>query len=125
MLQKKFYVYTFTDPNDGKIFYIGMEDRLRRSEKFSGENHPCFGTKITEEHKKKISESRLAAIESGQIQVLVGEKHPNAKLKVEQVLEIRSLYATGEYSLTQLATRFAVSFRHISDIVNRKRWRSI
>ena len=54
-----------------------------------------------------------------------GEKHGQSKLSENQVLEIRRLHETGEYSQRGLAKMFGVSFQHVSDIVNRKKWQHI
>ena len=53
---------------------------------------------------------------------LKGSKHGMAKLTEDQVLEIRKLYATGDYTQTALAKMFGVSQDLISRIVNRKIW---
>ncbi|MBM6630328.1 HNH endonuclease [Mammaliicoccus vitulinus] len=49
-----------------------------------------------------------------------GKKSNTGKLSIEQVLEIRRLYATGKYTLKELAKEFNVSLMNISYIVNRK-----
>ena len=54
-----------------------------------------------------------------------GSKHYRAKLNEDQVLEIRRLHATGEYTKTALAKIFGVTQMLISYIVNRKRWKHI
>ena len=54
-----------------------------------------------------------------------GEKHGRAKLSGDQVLEIRRLYKTGEYSQRGLGKIFGVYRAAISKIVNRKTWRHI
>lgn len=48
-----------------------------------------------------------------------------SKLTQEQVLEIRKLYATGNYTQRQLADMFNVDQTLISQIVNRKIWKHI
>lgn len=42
------------------------------------------------------------------------------KLSIEQVLEIRKLYATGKYKQIELAEKFSISQNNISHIVNYK-----
>lgn len=37
-----------------------------------------------------------------------GTKHPNSKLTSEQVIEMRTLYATGEFTLQQLAEAYKI-----------------
>lgn len=51
-----------------------------------------------------------------------GEKHGRAKLTADQVLEIRRLHATGEWSHNQLALKFGVSNGTIWCIINRRNW---
>jgi len=51
-----------------------------------------------------------------------GEKNGNSKLTKEQVLEIRKLFAEKQFSQSQLARMFNISYRQINTIVNRKSW---
>jgi len=55
----------------------------------------------------------------------VGETNPGAKLTEKQVLRIRKLYATGEYSQTALAAAYGVTAANVHDIVHRNNWRHI
>lgn len=57
----------------------------------------------------------------GRHKVVKGEKHYTAKLNDRQVLEIRSLYATGKYLQREIAALYGVRENHISRIVNGKR----
>ena len=52
-----------------------------------------------------------------------GASHGPSKLTVDQVLEIRSLYASGAYTQDQLGRRFGTTQPCISRIVRRKAWR--
>jgi len=54
-----------------------------------------------------------------------GSKHGMSKLDESQVLEIRKLYATGDYYQKDLAKIFDVSRRLIGLIINRKNWKHI
>jgi hypothetical protein len=54
-----------------------------------------------------------------------GEKHSNCKLTNEQVLEIRELYSTGNYSQIELSKKFQVFDSAINMIIKRKRWKHI
>jgi len=54
-----------------------------------------------------------------------GSEHVNSKLNEDQVLEIRKLYKTGDYTKTALGKIFCVSDVNIGDIINRKRWKHI
>lgn len=51
-----------------------------------------------------------------------GELQGQSKLKKEEVLEIRKLYKTGNYSQRKLAEKFKVNQGHIGKIVRRERW---
>lgn len=54
-----------------------------------------------------------------------GEKSGSAKLIGEDVLKIRLLYSTGEYSQKKIGEMFGVKQMAISRIINKKRWRHI
>ena len=49
-----------------------------------------------------------------------GSKSGTGKLSIEQVLEIRRLYKTGEYTQVELAEKFNVSRNNIGYIITRK-----
>lgn len=51
-----------------------------------------------------------------------GERSGKAVLKNEQVREIRRLYATGDYSMNELAEKYNVHHATIWKIVNNKRY---
>lgn len=54
-----------------------------------------------------------------------GEKVHNSKATVEQVIEIRVLYETGEYKQSELAERFDLNYNMIYNIVNRNTYKHI
>ncbi len=54
-----------------------------------------------------------------------GEKSCMAKLRNEDVLDMRAKYATGNYTQKQLAAPYGISRRHVSDILNRVNWKHI
>ena len=60
--------------------------------------------------------------DNGLQKAIKGSKHYRAKLSENQVLEIRKLYKTGDYTQTALGKIFGVSGRYIGDIINRKNW---
>lgn len=49
-----------------------------------------------------------------------GEKHPNCRIRVEDVLEMRSRAKTEPHSL--IAADFSISRRHASDVIAGRRW---
>jgi len=55
----------------------------------------------------------------------VGETNPTAKLTEKQVLKIRKLYATGEYTMISIATAYGVTKVCVLLIVHRRRWTHI
>jgi len=54
-----------------------------------------------------------------------GEEHANAKLTAEDVLLIRELQITGQYTLTELGKLFGVTKQNIRSVVSRRTWRHI
>lgn len=54
-----------------------------------------------------------------------GERSPKAKLKEAQVLEIRRLHKTGEWSYQRLAAKFGIDQSNVGYIVKRRSWRHL
>ena len=54
-----------------------------------------------------------------------GERHHLSKLTKEDVIRIRDLYATGNYSQQKISEMFCVNRPAIQKIVNRERWNHI
>lgn len=54
-----------------------------------------------------------------------GEKAFKAKLTADIVREIRTLYATGNYSKSELGRKFGVGHKSIECLINFKSWRHI
>lgn len=52
-----------------------------------------------------------------------GEHHPNSKLTAADVVSIRTLYASGEVSMNELAEKFGVKIGSISRIIRGDAWR--
>lgn len=57
--------------------------------------------------------------------VVRGEKHGQARLTLEQVKEIRKLYAEGAMIQRELSVKFGISLTQINRIVNRKKWANL
>ncbi len=51
-----------------------------------------------------------------------GEKHPLAKTTVKDVIRMRKLYATGNYTHAELGVMFKLNRDTVCGIVNRKSW---
>ena len=71
------------------------------------------------------SENVQHSYDNGLQKAIKGSKHYQAKLSEDQVLEIRKLYKTGEYSQRGLGKIFGVYRAAISKIVNRRNWKHI
>ena len=56
---------------------------------------------------------------------LKGESNNSSKLTTEEVLDIRDLYSTGNYTQVSLSDMFNVAPSTISNIVKRKRWNHV
>jgi len=54
-----------------------------------------------------------------------GSKHRDAKLKPEQVIEIRKLYAEGRHTTRSLGAKYGVDGKHIHNIVTGKKWKIV
>lgn len=54
-----------------------------------------------------------------------GKSNPNARLTDKQVIEMRRLYATGEWRQVDLAHRFGVKQPQVSEILRRASWAHI
>jgi hypothetical protein len=54
-----------------------------------------------------------------------GETHSKSKLTAEQVIRIRELFATSEFTQTKLGEMFGVTVGSISDIVRNQVWKHL
>ena len=54
-----------------------------------------------------------------------GENHYNAKVTKQNVIEIRNLYKTGNYTLYELGKKFNICFSAVSHIISRRNWKNI
>jgi len=54
-----------------------------------------------------------------------GELNGRAKLKVNQVIEIRKLHSTGNYTVKKLAEMYGCSIHIIYQVVSRRSWKSV
>lgn len=54
-----------------------------------------------------------------------GETLKNSKLKNQDVIDIRNMYATGNYTMENLATKYSITSSAVSNIISRKYWKHI
>ena len=71
------------------------------------------------------SENTLHAHRIGLATVRKGERCHFSKLKRKEVLEIRELHKSGEYSRNEIANIYDIYPNHVSRIINRERWAHI
>ena len=73
-----------------------------------------------------VSENTQHAYDTGLAKGAQGEKSGSAKLKNEDVLEIRRIAENGKYGvLREIAKKYGIAASVISRIVNRKIWKHI
>jgi len=81
-----------------------------------GNEHPKYGTKVSEENRKLISN------------VMKNRKGNNAnasKLNEKDIINIRYIYENDNYSQSELSKLFNVTQVTISDIITRKTWSNV
>lgn len=54
-----------------------------------------------------------------------GERLPQSRLTENDVIKIRNLYSTGNYSQKELSEMFSIASSHISNIVSLKKWKHV
>lgn len=54
-----------------------------------------------------------------------GERNPKAKLSIAEVIMIKDLYKSGDFTYKELGDRFDVSGHQISLIINKKTWKHV
>lgn len=116
-----FFGYNLTDGGDGTVGYKHTAEAKKKMSKtrkergiFAGEKNPFYGKTHSDENKKIISEVVKNAIKNG----AHDERIKNLKvLNDEQEKEVRQQYATGKYSLADLAKEKGVSSTAIARAV--------
>jgi group I intron endonuclease len=88
----------------GRVPRHSEETRRKMSESHKGKFHGHLHDWTDEERKDRSV-------------LYSGCNNPNAKLKSEQVQEIRSLYLTGDFTQTELADRFGIKQPQVSSII--------
>lgn len=131
----------FTRGGDGTSGYKHTEEHRAR---MRGEGNPFYGKKHSDEMYKKWSEERKGercwlygkrgpehpaygvkrtqAERENLRRQFSGERNRNAKLTQKAVDEIRSLYATNEYTQKQLAAMFNVCQSTIYKVLHNEIW---
>ncbi len=110
--------------NTGKI--VTAETRKIQSKMRKGVPKPPR----TAEHRKKISEANKGKIMSAEARKAMskstrGENNPMTKFTEDDIREIRTLYSTGEYTLTNIAEKYNVTIGNIGHITSRRTWKHV
>jgi group I intron endonuclease len=82
--------------------------------------HPWVGKRHTNDTIRKQSESKL-----GGKNPMFGKRPASSKLTNDQVISIRSKYASGNYNLLELALEFGVCQSTIHDIVRKRKYKRV
>jgi len=90
---------------------ISLSNKGRQS--LEGTKNPFYGKRHNEVTKRRISNK------------LSGENGVNAKLDSQEVVEIRKLYKTGNYSGADLGRLYNISRSQIYKIVSGKQWNCV
>jgi group I intron endonuclease len=110
--------------NFGKPLKEEVKDKL--SVALSGENNPFYGKHHSEKTIKLLQNKEISDEQKKYLsEINSGEKHPHAKFTDQDVIKMRHMFATGEYSQTELAKIFNTKPNVVSQIVNRVRWKHI
>ena len=93
-------------------------------------NQYTKGRKLSEDHKKKLSDHFTGRFVSEETRKKIGkdhagEKSTSAKLTEKQVLEIREKYVPQKYGYVKLAREYNVNDETIRSIIKRKSWKYI
>ena len=121
----EYNISKYTDaPTRGTEYSQEYKDKMSQT---------LMGREYKDEWRKSLSEARQGIVFTAEHRAnlrkkhpcIAGEKHPGVKLTEAQVLEIRKLYATGEYSHNDLGKKYNVHRTNIYRIINRKTWKHI
>ena len=127
-----------TDYNINKVAsggdYWSGKKRPEFAKKISGKNNPSYGKNFSKEHRNKISDAmkiagkgRLVSKDTrGKIGLAnSGERCATSKLTEEDVISIRELYFSGDYTQTKLGKLYGINQPQVSLIVRYKSWRRL
>ncbi len=71
------------------------------------------------------SEQQIHAVKNGLRDNTMGEKNNLSKVKNEDVIKMRELYATGNFFQREIADMFGLTEEHCHKIINRKAWKHV
>ena len=104
-------------PTDREPFMNAMQQEYFRQKLLK------WKAELVEESNQTLQNMQECA-QKGRLNRVRGEKAKFAKLKTEQVLEIREAYQNGAIR-NHLAKQYGVDFKSIDRIIKRKHWKHI
>jgi len=120
---------------------ITEETRVKLSETHKGEKHWNYGKTVPDDVCEKISNSvkgekhnnygkiaspeKLINMSKGRTGKYTGEQNPRSKLKIPQVIEIKTLLIEDKLTQREIAKIFAVGTTTIYNIARGKNWKHI
>jgi group I intron endonuclease len=119
-----------SESKKGKISW----NKGKKLPQFSGENAPFYGKHHTKEAKEKLSKAHIGikASEGTKLKmskmrkgVYVGGKHSQAKLTNEDIIKIKEMYNSGQYTQRKIGDLFKIDQSMVSRIILRKSWKHI
>ncbi len=82
-------------------------------------------TTIVSRASRGKSDAEALAAERISSGVLRGDRNPQSKLTEQAVRDMRSLHATGQWSMKRLAYRYEITINAVFEAVRRKTWRHV
>lgn len=133
--------HRLTNITNGGEGWIGMKftDKHKLNIKLnhvdvSGNKNPMYGKRHTEESLSKIRNKKIEWFKNigfsdehifNMSKRVTGSGNPNSKLTEEIVIEIRSLFDTGNYTKKKLSDMYGINPPAIYKIINKLTWKNI
>lgn len=109
-------LYNETGGGEGAYGFIWTDEQKKRaSERMTGEGNHMFGVQLFGEANGNYGKEMKPHVKNELL------KH-RRKLTDEQIINIRNLYASGNYTQTKLAQEFNISLTQIFRIVSNQSW---
>lgn len=109
-------LYNLTEGGEGTVGWKPTDEQRRQmSIARSGEGNSMWGKSQTEESKRKNSEAQYKLMR-------FGDNHSCSRLSTTKAADIRSMRATDNYTIKQLADAYGVSNACIEDVLYNRKW---
>ena len=117
-----------SDAKKGYVpWLVGKKHRPESKKKMSDAHK---GKVLSKEHRENLGKARLGKLHTEETKRKIsdahlGEKHWSTKLTENDVLEIRRLYSTGNYTQDKIGLMYGIARSTVSGITERRRWKHI